>query len=226
MYSELAVKEYEAGLRDSLKQKHDSAIAHYGKAVKAAPGFFDVFLQLGFAHRELNNGSEAEKACRRAVEIRPNSGEALTALGGALLDRAGSAPAPNPVDEESVGILQRAVARTPWSSLALYFLGSALFKQNRFDEAETALRESLIQDKPNHEARLMLVNIFMKQRRYQEALDQLSEYLTAVPDSPQRPSVERMRTQIQDALKPPGAVNQPEPESSSPARTADCTHPN
>jgi len=107
------------------------------------------------------------------------------------------------VYEEAAQILQRAVAHTPWSSEAWYFLGSALFKLNRLEEAEPALREALAQKDPRHDAHLMLVNVLMKQRRYTEAIDHLSAYLKAVPDSPQRQAVEQLQTQMQNALKPP-----------------------
>ena len=196
MYSEPAVREYEAGLKDTLKGKQDTAITHYEKSVKIAPQFFDAMLQLGFAHQELKQNADAERAFRRTVEARPTSGDALTALGGILLEK--------PDYDEAVKVLKNAVSRAPWSSEAQYFLGSASFKLVKYDEAEVALREAFTLSRPRHEARLMLVNILIKQRRYPEALEQLNEYLKAVPDSPQRESVEKMRTQIQDALKPPG----------------------
>jgi len=202
-YSELAVREYEAGLRESVKNKAESAISHYAKAVRYAPEFYDAFLQLGFAHKELKHADEAEKAFRRSLEIRPNSGQALTALGGILLDKGAANPAAG-VYEEAEKILQEAVARTPWSSEALYFLGSAQFKISRLEEAESTLRQALLRDEPRHDARLMLVNVFMKQRRYAEALEQLTAYLEAVPNSPQGSAVQQLRTQIQSALKPPG----------------------
>ena len=201
MYSELAVREYEAGLRDSVKGKEATAVGHYLKAIKTAPLFFDAWLQLGMSYRELKNDTEAERAFRKSVEIRPSSAPALTALGGVLLARATTNPAPG-LYEEAVEFLKQAVARAPWSAEAQYYLGSALFKLNRFEESEAALKEALAQTNPWQEARLMLVNVLMKQRRYQDALDQLTEYLKAVPDSPQRESIEQMRIQIQKALNP------------------------
>jgi Tfp pilus assembly protein PilF len=197
-YSEPAVREYEAGLRDSLKHKEDSAVTHYAKAVRTAPEFFDAYLQLGHSQKELKHPDEAEKAFRHAVEIRPASGQALLALGTSLLDRAASGNAG--VYEEAAQVLQQAAAHIPWSSQALYLWGSALYKRERFGESEAALRGALAQDPPNEEARLMLVNVFMKQHLYGEALDQLSAYLRAVPNTPQRDAVEKLQRQIQDAL--------------------------
>ena len=49
-------------------------------------------------------------------------------------------------------------------------------------------------------ARLMLVNVYMKQRRYREALDQLNAYLAETPASPERKAAEQLQSQIQRAL--------------------------
>ena len=46
----------------------------------------------------------------------------------------------------------------------------------------------------------MLVNVYVKARRYREALDQLDRYLQDNPDSPQRKAVEQMHEQIRKAL--------------------------
>jgi len=72
LYSEPAVGEYEAGLRDSLKHKEGNAVDHYRRAVRYAPTFFDAFLQLGFSYKELKQSAEAENAFRKTIEIRPD----------------------------------------------------------------------------------------------------------------------------------------------------------
>ncbi len=51
-YNELAVREYEQGLRDMLNHKTENAIGHLQKAGKAAPNFFDAWEQLGLLQKE------------------------------------------------------------------------------------------------------------------------------------------------------------------------------
>ncbi len=67
--------------------------------------------------------------------------------------------------------------------------------------AETSLEWSLGHDEVIPDARLMLVNIYMKQRRYREAADQLTVYLVEFPDSPQRKGVEKMLDDIRKVLQ-------------------------
>ena len=68
------------------------------------------------------------------------------------------------------------------------------------EEAEDALHQSLSGEIPMQDARLMMVNVYMKQRRHKDALDQLERYLEANSESPQRPAIEQMLAQIRKAL--------------------------
>ena len=46
----------------------------------------------------------------------------------------------------------------------------------------------------------MLVNVYMKQQRYKEVLDQLGAYIENYQDSPQLEAVKNMKAQIEKAL--------------------------
>jgi len=207
-YNELSVREYEQGLRDMLNHKDDSAIGHFKKAAQAAPAFYDAWIELGSVQKEAKHLDEAAQTYRRAAAVSPNSGEPLIGLGAVLLDQAGALQAAG--DEaaasakysDAAGQLQQAIGKAPWSSDAYYYLGSALYKLNHLPEAEGALKTALDKINPTQDARLMLVNLFIKQKRYQEALDQLDGYLAAVSDSPQRPAAEQMQASIRKALQP------------------------
>jgi len=94
------------------------------------------------------------------------------------------------------------IAKAPWSSDGNYYPGSALYKLNQLSDSEAALRSALRDANPRQDARLMLVNIYLKQKRYQEALDQLDAYLMAVPNSPQRPAAAHTQAAIRKALNP------------------------
>jgi len=62
------------------------------------------------------------------------------------------------------------------------------------------LQRAIELDDQMHEVRLMLVNVFMKQQRYQEVLDQLGAYVENNPDSPQVEAVMNMKGKIEKAL--------------------------
>jgi len=96
----------------------------------------------------------------------------------------------------SLSLLADASKLDPTSIRLLYFKGSAQFKVGDLAGAEASLKSAISGPKPYQDARLMLVNVFMKQRRYSDALSQLNAYLQANPQSPQRPAIEQMEAKI------------------------------
>jgi tetratricopeptide (TPR) repeat protein len=208
-YNELSVREYEQGLRDELNRKTENAISHFRKSTEAAPAFYDAWMQLGTAQKEATHLDGAILAYRRAAAINPNAGEPLIGIAEVLLDQAGDSHNAGNLDAERarylevVAQLQQAVLKAPWSSDAYYYLGSAFYKLNQFSGAESALRTSLDKTTPRQDARLMLVNLYLKQKRYPEALNQLDEYLKAVPKGPQRTAAEQIQATLRKALQSP-----------------------
>jgi outer membrane protein assembly factor BamD (BamD/ComL family) len=49
------------------------------------------------------------------------------------------------------------------------------------------------------QARLMLANVYLKQQRYDNLMDQLDRYLAENPNGEQRPAVEEMRRTLVQA---------------------------
>ena len=207
-YAAKAVSEFQQGLTDSQKGKADNAASHFSKAIALEPKFAEAHLELGTAKQVSGRTAEAEKSFRTAVELAPESSPALTRLGGVLLDKARALERNNKGVEafatynEAADVLDQATRKDLQSAEAHYLLGSALFKLNELPGAEANLRDALKGQRPIEDARLMLVNVYMKQKRFADALTQLDAYLTANPNSPQRLAVEQMQTTIKSAIKP------------------------
>lgn len=207
-YNELGVREYEQGLRDMLQHKTESSAGHFKKATQAAPTFYDAWMQLGAAQKDSKHLDDAVKSYGRAAEVNPNAGEPLIGLAAVSLDQAvileasAQGGAASAKYSEAVIQLKQAVVKAPWSSDAYYYLGSAFYKLNQFVEAESALKTALEKTDPRQDARLMLVNLLLKQKRYPEALAQLDAYVAAAPDSPQKASAMQLQATIRKALQP------------------------
>lgn len=90
-------------------------------------------------------------------------------------------------------------AKAPRSN---FYLGTALYKTGEYEKAESLLINALSLDKQLEKARLSLLNVYISQERYEEALDQISTYLESYPDSPWREQVEKFRGQIKNAMNP------------------------
>ena len=59
--------------------------SEYRRAVELDPRFFEAFLELGVALKDIGGSNEAIRAFRTAIELRPKSAEAWNNLGTALL---------------------------------------------------------------------------------------------------------------------------------------------
>jgi tetratricopeptide (TPR) repeat protein len=207
-YGEEAVRYYEAALADKVKHT-DKAINYLNKAVKAAPKFYEAYVELGSLLHQSRQLHGAEQALRKAIALKPNAGEPGIELGEVLFDRAsglvaaGSVDAANTVFTDATGILKEALQKAPWSSAGWYYLGSAHYQLNQLADAEASLRKALAQDDPRQDARLILANIYVKEKRYPEALNQLDAYLAAVPSGPQHAAAVELKATVQREIKAP-----------------------
>ena len=201
-YPQKAVKEFQQGLDEQTRGNTDKALSHFEKATAEAPQFFEAWLEVGKSRQQLGRFDPADQAFQHARTLQPKSAEPLIDLGALDLDRArklengGSGTEAMNVYRSSLQLLNDASKLDPNSQQLEYFKGSAQFKVGDLNGAESSLKAALDGPRPYQDARLMLVNVLMKQRRYPEALEQLSTFLQANPNSPQRPAIERMQTQI------------------------------
>ncbi len=201
-----AVEAYGVALEASLDGDHEEAIEHLQRALELAPDYYDPRIKLGGEHLELDRFREAEAAFQQAFELSPNRALAplnlgvlhykegdLQATGGNLEEAAGSF-------QQAIGFLLEAIRLNPLSGDALFYLGATFYKSGLYDEAEQSLQRALEIVGDHAQARLTLMNLYARQARYEEALDQAGAFLEENPDSPQRAAIERAKSQIEAAL--------------------------
>jgi tetratricopeptide (TPR) repeat protein len=207
-----ARREFDSALEDLAGGKNKAALAHLEKAVKLAPEYYEALNKLGLEYLRSGRFHEAEAILERACAINPNDPLPLLNLGishfkeGEALApaAAGKADGGSRPDEESyrkaVEVLEKALSLDPRSTDASFHLGLALYKTGAYERAELLLLNTLALDGGRHEARLALLNIYNRQRRYKEALQQISAYLEANPDSSRREQLMALKIQIESAL--------------------------
>ncbi len=204
---EAALQKYDGALIDAGEGNVSRAVRRLESAVRLAPAFFDAYMELGFIQQQRGKYDEAVDAFEHASTIEPDSAEPHIGMGGVNLDRARGLEDSFTPDEatrlyqETVTLLEAASTKAPRSARVFYYLGSALYKLDQIEYAGSTLEWSLGRDEPIQDARLMLVNIYMKQRRYREASEQLTTYLEKVSEGPQRKTVKKMLEEIQKVLR-------------------------
>jgi len=92
--------------------------------------------------------------------------------------------------------LRQALNLAPNFVEAAFHLGSTLYDLGHFEAAEATLESTLITSPKASPLRLVLANVFIKERKYDRALAQIDTYLAENPAGPDRGSAELTRSQL------------------------------
>ena len=176
----LAVNDLNSTSSESL----DSAIRHLNEAVRLDPNYAKAFAMLGRAYIALLDWggisqaeatSAARNAASRALDLVPDSAEALAVLGMAEL---------RDDNFELAGqLLEKAIADSPNDPLALEYYADFLFRDARPDEAITAIQRLIRVDPLSEAAHVLLVQCFIATRRYDEATRTIAHFTAVTPQS-------------------------------------------
>jgi tetratricopeptide (TPR) repeat protein len=206
-----ARREYNLALAD-MSEGRKSALAHLEKAVELAPEYYDALNKLGAEYLKARQYRKSESILNRACALNPNDPLPLINLGilylqegEGLASSAAVKPGNNPEDEcyrKAVDAFEKARRLAPLAPRTALYLGNALYKVSAYEKAEAAFINALALDEKMHEARLMLVNIYIRLQRYDAALKQISVYLKSNPNAAQREQMEALKAKIEHSLKP------------------------
>jgi len=204
-----ARKEYELALEDIDAGKNDTALTHLEKAVEFEPKYYDALSRLGAEYLRAKQYRKAEQILERARSLNPNDSVPLTNLGtlyfeqGERLAAAGGAGAgADSVDalyRKAVDLFEEALRLDPLGPRTNYYLGTALYRVGNYERAESLLVNALALDAQMHQARLTLLNLYIRQNRYDDVVKQIDAYLAAYPDAPQRQQMEKLKLQIENS---------------------------
>jgi len=202
-----AVDEYEKAMKEAAKGNPEKAVEGLQRAVRITPDFYEAQQSLGIQYTALQRFQEAEAALIRARNLSPNSGAPLINLGvlyfqqGQFQSDAGHSAEAAALYAKAVELLNEAVRRSPSSSTAFSNLGAAFYKIGDYESARLSLSRALEIDDNEDSARLVLINVYVKFARYDDALEEIGRLLARNPKAPQRASLESIQIQIQNRMK-------------------------
>ena len=155
-----------------------------------------MLFQLGAVLERQKKHDAAEGIFREALKLEPDSAPVLNYLGYMNADR-------NVRVEEAYTLIQKAVAIEPQSAAYLDSLGWALYRLNRLDAAETAVRSALEHDAANAVILDHLGDIVAKRGRVAEALGYWQQAIKGEDDEGEldRTRVEAKIHEAQGALQ-------------------------
>jgi Flp pilus assembly protein TadD len=208
---EEARKEFNAALKNLAGGNGELGLNQLEKAVELAPNYYDALNKLGVELLRSEQPSRAEVFLLRARDLNPYDPVPLTNLGILYMQQAddqvsaagqsGVNKVAEPLYQKAADVFEKALEIIPLNPLANFHLGSALYKTGNNERAESLLLLSIRLDGKLLEARATLVYLYYRQRRYAEALDQITAYLEASPSPAERVRIETVRKQIQGVMR-------------------------
>ena len=164
---------------DSLKQGHQLALDAVDKDPNFAEGYslLSQIYMMEAANISVNdreNLDAAETAARRALALKPNSPDAMMALGGALTEKGRNL--------EALKILRQAASMVPNSERAWDLLGYLYHYTGLLDLAEEAYDKSIDLNPTTTRIHWMHARMHLYQGRQQESIEEMQRILAANPN--------------------------------------------
>ncbi|MBI4472684.1 MAG: tetratricopeptide repeat protein [Acidobacteria bacterium] len=96
---------------------------------------------------------------------------------------------------------RRALSIAPTFVQAAFHLGSAFYRAGHFEDAEKVLVRAVKLAPKASYLRLMLANVFVRERKYEKALLEIDAYLKENPESSDRALIETARAQVVEVMR-------------------------
>jgi Flp pilus assembly protein TadD len=171
-----AVREFKAGIDSDKKHEVDQAIKHYQQAIKGAPNFYHARNNLGTDYLSKREYTKAREQFLQAIHLNGEDGAAYFNLGNAhYLEHQYDA---------ARQWLDQGLSKEPSSALGHFLKGSVEGATGNVVEAEKQLLRSLELDPKMSKTHLALVNLYLQQKRNEEAANELRAFLKESPNDP------------------------------------------
>jgi len=181
-----ARRNFEKGIERLQKKDAEGSLSYFKEATNAFPNYYEAYYQIGLANMELRRGNDAEQALQRSIDLSGGGyAEPQLALGALLCDRESYSDAER--------VLRRALDVDGNSWKGHFFLGQALFGQNRLEEAEKSAQEALLRRVDVAAAYILLANVHIRRNEYLLAIKDLDTYLNMVPTGPNSEQAREVR---------------------------------
>jgi len=202
-YNASLLEEYSQGLQQITGKHPELAVTHLEKVVNAVPDFYDAHINLGLVYQALSRRRDAEMEFHKAHDLNAESARPLLALGRLHVEEVeveiqakAKQDALRPILAQAREELTEAIMLDPKLATAFYFLGAVDFRSKSYADAETESKHALELDPRLFEARILRINLFIEQKLWQAALDNVDAFLLDYPDSPHRAEVADRRLHI------------------------------
>jgi tetratricopeptide (TPR) repeat protein len=201
-YPREILREFDQARNDIRSGKMDRAAERLKQVVKSAPDFYSARALMGMVFHSSGCYLDAEREYLRAFELNPKSAQPMINLGSLYIEAADARLRDDrQYIDEAITILKKAIFVQPNSSLAYCLLGSAYFKNESYTAAEESLNKALQRVRSPAAAHLMLADVYLKQKKWTDAISEIDIYLRENPFGPGRKDIINMRKGIVSSQK-------------------------
>jgi len=196
-----AVDDFQKAVESRRKGETERALALLEGVVKLAPDFYDARSLLGTVYQSMDRYREAEKQYNVSRDLNPKSVIPLLNLASLYLQEAEANKDEGPfvtgvMFDDSLHVLQDAIRLDPHNATTCYLIGVTFYRAHSYRIAEESLKEALNIDARMGAARQVLTNVYIRQRRWKDALDQIDVYLMENPMASDRSQMEAIRAKV------------------------------
>lgn len=200
---EEATRSYEAALEAIGDGDPEAGLTYLEDAVERAPEYLDALSRLGAEYLRVGRDREAATMLLRALELNARNPVVLTNLGSMYFNEAerdGDDVTRYTLYRQAVEVLEQAI-RLDLSARPTFYLGAALYRLGDEDRAESLLLSAVVMDSSLLQARLLLLNLYMRTGRDEAALNQIDRYLDGAPDSDMTEQLKALRSELEARLE-------------------------
>jgi tetratricopeptide (TPR) repeat protein len=170
-----------------------AGLADFQQAVSIAPGFYEVYYQIGMAYLTLGTRDDAEKSFRKSIEVSNDKyGEPVIGLASFLIDTGDLA--------QSEKMTRHGLELSPNSWFGHYQLGRILFTENKVADAQKSAEQARSLDPNAAIVYRLLSNIHISQKNYPALIQDLDAYIKLDPDSPAGVRAKEIRKQVEEKI--------------------------
>ena len=168
-------KTFEDGVNASRAGDHDAAIAKFNEAAASMPNCADCYYNIGISYLQKKDEKQAEEAFKKALEMKPDYGEAATALATLYNNQ-------KRFDEAAAMSAKAAAGGGGGGSAdAIYNQGIILWNQGKIAEAKGKFEEAIKAD-PNHaDSHYQVGMALLNEGKLPEAVAMFEKYLSLAP---------------------------------------------
>jgi Tfp pilus assembly protein PilF len=168
-------KVFEEGVAASRAGNHDAAIAKFNEAAAVIPNCADCYYNIGVSYMAKKDEKQAEDAWKKVLELKPDNGEAASALATLYNNQ-------KRFDEAAAMSAKAAAGGAGGGSAdAVYNQGIILWNQGKVADAKAKFEEALKADPNYADAHYQMGMALLNEGKLPDAVASFEKYLSLAP---------------------------------------------